>query len=108
MDDPNAEMLSLLREIRDLQKKHFERYVEVTSRLLEESRISAELQRKNAERADEDTAAALEEQRRIGQIARRAAWMTPVLALLFGITLFFAAWTLFGIGLLNAPFRNAS
>ncbi|MDP1798612.1 MAG: hypothetical protein Q8K78_14055 [Planctomycetaceae bacterium] len=103
MDDPNAEMLSLLREIRDLQKKHFERYVEFTSRVLEQQKIAAEEQRKNAERADEDTATALEEQRRIGQIARQAAWMTPVIAVLLGIALFFTAWILFGRQLLNTP-----
>ncbi len=95
MDDSNAEILSLLREIRDLQRKHFERYSEFTSRVLEEQRISAEAQRQNAKRAEEDTAIALEEQRRVGQIARRAELLTPVIVVLLGFTMVCVVWVLF-------------
>lgn len=88
MTDSNEEMLSLLREIRDLQKRHFERYVKFTDEITAAQARADQLREEEVERAAQDTATALAEQRAMGRIARRAEWMTPVIALLLGITLF--------------------
>jgi hypothetical protein len=88
MPDANEEMLALLREIRDLQKRHFERYVKFTDDISAAQARSEELRQEEAERATQDTAEALAEQRAMGRIVRRAEWMTPVMAILMGITIF--------------------
>ncbi len=99
MSEVDHEMLALLREIRDLQQRHFDRYVEFTSKVLEGQRRAEEIQKQDAERAAEDSLTALEEQRRIGDIARRANLLTPVITLLVAGTLFSSAfyfvWSIF-------------
>jgi hypothetical protein len=70
VDGSDDEILAVLREIRDLQKAHMERYVEFTSRVMEQ-------QKKSAQRAELDTAAALEEQQRVGKIANWSALLSP-------------------------------
>ena len=87
MTDSNEEMLSLLREIRDLQKRHFERYVKFTDEITAGQARAEQLRQEEVERAAQDTATALAEQRAMGRIVRRAEWMTPVIALLFGLML---------------------
>lgn len=88
MTDPNEEMLSLLREIRDLQKRHFERYVKFTDEITAGQVRAEQLRQEEVERAAQDTATALAEQRAMGRIARRAEWMTPVIGLLLCVILF--------------------
>lgn len=88
MTDPDEEMLALLREIRDLQKKHFERYVKFTDEITAAQARSEQIRQEEAERAAADTAEALAEQHAMGQIVRRADWLTPVMAILMGITIF--------------------
>lgn len=88
MTDPNQEMLSLLREIRDLQQKHFDRYLEFTTQALDGQRQSVEVQRRDAERAADDSAAALEEQSRISQSVRQSQWLSTLLAVILVAILF--------------------
>lgn len=88
MPDPNEEMLALLREIRDLHKKHFERYVKFTDEISAAQARSEKIHQEDAERAAQDTAEALAEQRRMGQTVRRAEWMSLVMAILLGLTWF--------------------
>ena len=73
MDNSSDDVLALLREIRDLQKRHFERYVEFTTRVSEQ-------QQRSAARSAEDTADALREQQRIGRALRQQAMLAPVIA----------------------------
>ena len=75
MSDSDGQVVALLREIRDLQRQHFERYVEFTNRVIEQ-------QRRSADRAQEDTAAALAEQRRVGRALRRQEILAPIFALI--------------------------
>ena len=87
MSDANDEVLAVLREIRDLQRQHFERYVEFTGRVIDQ-------QKRSAVRADGDTAAALEEQRRIGRSIRQQQVVVPVLMVILAGCMAVAGWWL--------------
>jgi len=71
MDDMH-EIKELLREIRDLQKAHFERYKEFTQSLLDREEVNAEyVQRSRAEQNRYR-----EEMRRAVQASQTSRWVT--------------------------------
>ena len=96
MGQADDEILALLREIRDLQKRHLEHYLAFTARVLEQ-------QREAAARAEADAADSLAEQRRVGQAAlaeqMRIGWyarlsvaLVPVTALVLVVAVAVLAW----------------
>ena len=88
MDGSEGEVLAVLREIRELQRQHFERYLEFTTQVKEQ-------QQRSSARAEKDSAAALEEQRRTGRALRFQAAVTPVLAVLLAACVGALGWLAF-------------
>ncbi|MGL6075107.1 MAG: hypothetical protein ACRC8S_13185 [Fimbriiglobus sp.] len=87
MNTPAEEMVVLLREMRDLQQKHFARYVEFTGKMVES-------QKQAAIRAEEDMEVALEEQEKFRRMLRidhliLSILNVIVLGLVFAVVCFF-------------------
>ena len=78
----------MLREIRDLQRQHVERYLEFTAQVKEQQKLTAA-------RAERESAAALAEQRRVGQALRLQAAVAPLLAVLLAACLGLLGWLAF-------------
>ena len=53
MADQDSEMIALLREIKDLQKAHFERYKEFTAAALEQQKGTAAYVAKSGDAAEQ-------------------------------------------------------
>jgi t-SNARE complex subunit (syntaxin) len=79
MDDMH-EIKELLREIRDLQKAHFERYQEFTQALLDREEVNAE----EVERAREEQRRHREEMRRAVRASQASRWV--MLAITIALT----------------------
>ena len=88
MDGSEDEMLAVLREIRELQRQHFERYLEFTAQVVEQ-------QQRSSAQAEKNSLAALEEQRRNGRALRLQAAVTPVLASLLAACVGILGWLAF-------------
>jgi hypothetical protein len=72
----NREVVELLREIRDLQKAHFERYKEVTAAIIRREQDAVAARATRDEDARQGIQAVVEETRQVFRDSRRrSAWL---------------------------------